>query len=159
MSVKGVAILGSTGSNGTQALDVVEEQDNFFDVVLLTANNNYKLLIKQAKKFKPDFVVIVNDVYYKKVCEALSSFDIKVFSGIDAICDLVSEQSIDIVLTALVGYSGLKPTIAAINGIAASIKSVTAAVVIVIEKINPVNAVARNNPPRTEEIPIFKKFL
>ena len=115
MSVKGVAILGSTGSIGTQALGVIEEQGDRFNVVLLTANNNYELLIAQAKKFKPDFVVIVNDLYYKQVFEALNPLNIKVFSGIDSVCSLVSEKSIDIVLTALVGYSGLKPTMAAIT--------------------------------------------
>jgi len=115
MNVKGVAILGSTGSIGTQALGVIEEQGDHFNVVLLTANNNYELLIAQAKKFKPDFVVIVNDLYYKQVFEALSPLNIKVFSGIDSVCSLVSEKSIDIVLTALVGYSGLKPTMAAIT--------------------------------------------
>ena len=115
MNVKGVAILGSTGSIGTQALGVIEEQGDRFNVVLLTANNNYELLIAQAKKFKPDFVVIVNDLYYKQVFEALSPLNIKVFSGIDSVCSLVSEKSIDIVLTALVGYSGLKPTMAAIT--------------------------------------------
>ena len=115
MNVKGVAILGSTGSIGTQALGVIEEQGDRFNVVLLTANNNYGLLIAQAKKFKPDFVVIVNDLYYKQVFEALNPLNIKVFSGIDSVCSLVSEKSIDIVLTALVGYSGLKPTMAAIT--------------------------------------------
>ena len=115
MNVKGVAILGSTGSIGTQALSVIEEQGDRFNVVLLTANNNYELLIAQAKKFKPDFVVIVNDLYYKQVFEALNPLNIKVFSGIDSVCSLVSEKSIDIVLTALVGYSGLKPTMAAIT--------------------------------------------
>ena len=115
MNVKGVAILGSTGSIGTQALGVIEEQGDHFNVVLLTANNNYELLIAQAKKFKPDFVVIVNDLYYKQVFEALNYLNIKVFSGIDSICSLVAEKSIDIVLTALVGYSGLKPTMAAIT--------------------------------------------
>ena len=115
MNVKGVAVLGSTGSIGTQALSVIEEQGDCFNVVLLTANNNYELLIAQAKKFKPDFVVIVNDLYYKQVFEGLNSLNIKVFSGIDSVCSLVSEKSIDIVLTALVGYSGLKPTMAAIT--------------------------------------------
>lgn len=115
MNVKGIAILGSTGSIGTQALGVIEEQGDRFNVVLLTANNNYELLIAQAKKFKPDFVVIVNDLYYKQVFEALNPLNIKVFSGIDSVCSLVSEKSIDIVLTALVGYSGLKPTMAAIT--------------------------------------------
>jgi 1-deoxy-D-xylulose-5-phosphate reductoisomerase len=115
MNVKGVAVLGSTGSIGTQALGVIEEQGDRFNVVLLTANNNYGLLIAQAKKFKPDFVVIVNDLYYKQVFEALNCLNIKVFSGIDSICSLVAEKSIDIVLTALVGYSGLKPTMAAIT--------------------------------------------
>ncbi len=115
MNVKGVAILGSTGSIGTQALGVIEEQGDRFNVVLLTANNNYELLIAQAKKFKPDFVVIVNDLYYKQVFEALNPLNIKVFSGIDSVCSLVSEKGIDIVLTALVGYSGLKPTMAAIT--------------------------------------------
>ena len=110
-----VAILGSTGSIGTQALEVIHSHKNLFDVEVLTANNNSSLLIKQAKKFKPNAVVIVNEKKYAEVNSALKNHGIKVFSGQDSIEQIVSSENIDIVLTALVGYSGLKPTISAIK--------------------------------------------
>ena len=112
---KRVAILGSTGSIGVQALEVISEHAEQFEVEVLTANNNVDLLIEQALKFKPNAVVIANDEKYKTVQSQLSSTDIKVYAGIDAIEQVVSSESIDIVLTAMVGFSGLKPTIAAIK--------------------------------------------
>ena len=112
---KGVAILGSTGSIGTQALDVIESQPEQFEVELLTANGNCNLLIEQAKKFKPNAVVIADDTKYKLVSDALWGDDIKVYAGHDALSQCVEMEGIDIVLTALVGYAGLKPTLAAIN--------------------------------------------
>lgn len=115
MERKKIAILGSTGSIGTQALEVIEEHQNQFEVEVLTSNNNSDLLIEQALKFRPNSVVISNDTHYKKVEEALWKEDIKVFAGQDALAQIVEMDSIDIVLTALVGYSGLKPTINAIN--------------------------------------------
>ena len=110
-----VAILGSTGSIGTQALEVIHSHKNLFEVEVLTANNNSSLLIEQAKKFKPNAVVIVNEKKYPEVNSALKNHGIKVFSGEDSLEQIVSSDNIDIVLTALVGYSGLKPTISAIT--------------------------------------------
>ena len=112
---KGVAILGSTGSIGTQALEVISEHPSLFEVEVLTANNNSVLLIEQAKKFKPNIVVISNEEKYKEVNDALFILGIKVFSGHSSIEDVVEVENIDVVLTALVGYSGLKPTIRAIK--------------------------------------------
>jgi len=114
-SVRGIAILGSTGSIGTQALEVIESHPDKFSVEVLTARNQVGLLIKQAKKFKPNTVVIENKNHYKKLSEALKPLDIKVFSGSESISSIVDMESIDIVLTALVGFSGLKPTINAIK--------------------------------------------
>ena len=110
-----IAILGSTGSIGTQALDVIGQHPDLCEVELLTANNNSRLLIEQARRFNPASVVICNEDRYEEVFEALDPLDIKVFTGIDSICDLLRSPSIDIVLTAMVGFSGLRPTIAAIR--------------------------------------------
>lgn len=112
---KHLAILGSTGSIGTQALQVVEQHADYFQVEVLTAQNNAHLLIEQAKKFKPNAVVIVNEDQYGLVKEALSPIDIKVFAGEKALTSVVQMDTIDLVLTALVGYSGLLPTIRAIE--------------------------------------------
>ena len=110
-----IAILGSTGSIGTQALDVIDKHRDLFEVDLLTANNNSRLLIEQARKFNPSSVVICNPDLYDEVSAALDPLYIKVFTGIDSICDLLKDPQIDIVLTAMVGFSGLRPTIAAIE--------------------------------------------
>lgn len=110
-----IAILGSTGSIGTQALDVIDRHPDLFEVDLLTANNNSSLLIEQARKFNPKSVVICNPDLYDEVSDALDPLDIKVFTGIDSICDLLHDPDTDIVLTAMVGFSGLKPTIAALE--------------------------------------------
>ena len=110
-----VAILGSTGSIGTQALDVIAQHPDLFEVELLTANNNADLLIAQALRFQPNQVVICNPDLYDRVAEALQPRMIKVFAGIGSACDLVGSPSIDIVLTAMVGFSGLRPTIAALE--------------------------------------------
>ena len=110
-----IAILGSTGSIGTQALDVIGQHADRFQVELLTANNNSQLLIEQARRFNPSSVVICNPDLYDEVAAALDPLYIKVFTGIDSICDLLKDPQIDIVLTAMVGFSGLKPTIAAIK--------------------------------------------
>ena len=113
--MKKIAILGSTGSIGTQALEVISENREAFSVETLTANNNADLLIKQAKIFKPNSVVIKNEEKYKLVNDTLSSEGIKVYCGAKSIEDIVTSDSIDIVLTAMVGYSGLIPTINAIK--------------------------------------------
>lgn len=110
-----IAILGSTGSIGTQALDVIGQHEDRFQVELLTANNNSRLLIEQARRFNPASVVICNPALYDEVAAALDPLYIKVFTGIDSICELLKDPQIDIVLTAMVGFSGLKPTIAAIE--------------------------------------------
>ena len=112
---KNIAILGSTGSIGTQALEVISEQPDMFQVEVLTANKNSELLIKQAIKHKPNAVVIVDDKKYSYVNSKLKNLDIKVFSGNDALSQVVEMSSVDLVLTALVGYAGLKPTINAIK--------------------------------------------
>ncbi len=110
-----IAILGSTGSIGTQALEVVDQHQDFFSVEVLTANANADLLIEQAVKFKPNAVVIKEDNLYDKVHAALDPHDIKVYAGEQALASVVEMEAIDIVLTALVGYSGLMPTIRAIE--------------------------------------------
>lgn len=110
-----IAILGSTGSIGRQALDVVRQHKDLFEVELLTANNSSALLIEQAMEFRPGSVVICNEAKYQEVADALQPNDIKVFTGIDSVCSLVWADDIDIVLTALVGFSGLRPTISAIK--------------------------------------------
>jgi 1-deoxy-D-xylulose-5-phosphate reductoisomerase len=112
---KSIAILGSTGSIGTQALDVVASHPDSFQVEVLTAQNNADLLIEQAKKYNPNAVVIGNEESYLKVKEALLPLDIKVYAGENALASVVQMESIDLVLTALVGYSGLKPTLSAIE--------------------------------------------
>jgi 1-deoxy-D-xylulose-5-phosphate reductoisomerase len=112
---KHIAILGSTGSIGTQALEVIQANPNRFQVEVLTAQNNCDLLIQQAIAFKPNAVVIGNDDYYDKVFDALDRHDIKVYAGENALSSVVQMDSIDLVLTALVGYAGLKPTIKAIE--------------------------------------------
>ena len=112
---KQIAILGSTGSIGTQALEVVSKHPSLFDIEILTANNNSSLLIQQAKKFKPNTVVINNKEKYKEVNDVLFDLGIKVFAGEESLEGVVEGDNIDIVLTALVGYSGLKPTISAIK--------------------------------------------
>lgn len=113
--VKSIALLGSTGSIGTQALKVIENNPSYFSVEVLTANNNSKLLISQALKFKPNTVVIKNKEKYEEVNNALSSLGIKVYCGEESINEIVKSETIDVVLTAMVGYSGLIPTINAIK--------------------------------------------
>ncbi|MBR1538502.1 MAG: 1-deoxy-D-xylulose-5-phosphate reductoisomerase [Bacteroidales bacterium] len=110
-----IAILGSTGSIGTQALDVIGRHADLFEVDLLTANNNSRLLIEQARKFNPKSVVICNPELYEEVSAALDPLYIKVVAGIDSVCELLKDPETDIVLTAMVGFSGLRPTIAAIE--------------------------------------------
>ena len=112
---RGIAILGSTGSIGTQALEVILEHKNLSSIEVLTANNNCDLLIEQAKKHKPNTVVIVNQAKYNKVNSELSKLGIKVYSGQKSLEQIVESENINIVLTALVGYSGLIPTINAIK--------------------------------------------
>jgi len=112
---KQVAILGSTGSIGSQALDVVRSHPDRFEVYALTANNQVELLIKQAIEFQPDAAIIANEAHYARLKEALAPWPIKVYAGMDAIAQVVQAAPIDIVLTAMVGYAGLKPTMEAIK--------------------------------------------
>ncbi len=113
--MKHIAILGSTGSIGTQALDVVRQHPDQFEATVLTAGSNADLLIKQAIEFVPNAVVIANEAYYETVCEALAHLPIKVYAGDDAICQVVQMDSVDLVLTAIVGFAGLRSTVAAIQ--------------------------------------------
>ena len=115
MKKRQLAILGSTGSIGTQALEVVNEHPDLFEIYALTANNQVDLLIRQARKFMPEVVVIANESKYPELKEALEDLPIKVWAGADAIAQMVQSEPIDMVLTAMVGYAGLKPTIAAIK--------------------------------------------
>lgn len=110
-----LCILGSTGSIGTQALQVIEEHDDLFEAYVLTAGSNADLLIAQARKFQPCAVVIADEQKYDAVKEALADLPIQVYAGSEAICQVVTMPSVDMVLTALVGFSGLRPTISAIK--------------------------------------------
>ena len=115
MEKRRIAILGSTGSIGRQALDVIGQHKDLFEVELLTANNSSDLLIKQAIEFNANAVVICNESKYTEVAEALEPHFIKVFAGMKSVCDLVSGDNIDIVLTSMVGFSGLESTISAVK--------------------------------------------
>jgi len=115
LNKKNIAILGSTGSVGTQALEVIVENPSLFCPYVLTAQNNAELLIQQALKFNPAYVVICNEKYYQRVKEALAATNVKVLSGIEAINGIVTHPDIDMVLTAMVGFAGLEPTINAIK--------------------------------------------
>lgn len=110
-----ICILGSTGSIGTQALQVIEEHSDLFEAYVLTAGNNADLLISQARKFVPCAVVIADESKYGHVREALAGLPIQVYAGSEALCQVVAMEPVDMVLTALVGFSGLRPTIAAIK--------------------------------------------
>lgn len=112
---KQIAILGSTGSIGTQALQVIEEHPDLYEVYALTANNKVDKLIEQARKFMPEAVVIANEDKYQVLKDALADLPIKVYAGAEALCEIVESGPINIVLTAMVGYAGLKPTINAIK--------------------------------------------
>lgn len=113
---KQIAILGSTGSIGTQALDVISQHPDLFEVYCLTANNQVELLAEQAHKYNPDAVVIANEAHYERLKELLADCpDIKVYAGAKALDDVVEASPIDIVLTAMVGFAGLSPTIHAIK--------------------------------------------
>ena len=115
MKKRRIAILGSTGSIGTQALEVIEAYPDIFFPEVLTANRNADLLIEQALKFSVNSVAIIDDSLHEKVFRALNPYGIKVFAGEESLCELAAMESIDIVLTAIVGFSGLKPTISAIK--------------------------------------------
>lgn len=112
---KRIALLGSTGSIGSQSLDVISRFPDKFTVESLIAGNNIDLLLHQARKFNPDSVVIGNETHYKKLKELLKDTDIKVYAGTDAASQVVAGSNVDLVIASIVGYSGLKPTVAAIK--------------------------------------------
>lgn len=112
--IKKVAILGSTGSIGSQALDVIRRQPDYFSVEILSAQSNADLLIKQAAEFSPNAVVIGEEALYDKVASALQPLDIKVYTGEESLVQIVEMETVDIVLVAMVGYAGLRPTLSAI---------------------------------------------
>lgn len=112
---KQIAILGSTGSIGKQTLEVVAEHPDLFEVYAITANRSADLLIEQARTFRPEVVVIADEAYYQKVSEALADLPIKVWAGADALCQVVEAEPIDVVVTAMVGFAGLRPTVSAIK--------------------------------------------
>lgn len=115
MKKKQIAILGSTGSIGTQALQVIEEHPDLYEVYALTANNQVDLLAEQARKFMPAAVVIANEDKYPRLKELLADLPIHVYAGADALCEVVEAKPIDVVLASMVGYAGLRPTINAIK--------------------------------------------
>lgn len=112
---KKIAILGSTGSIGTQALQVIEEHADLYEAYVLTANNRVELLIEQARRFMPEAVVIANEDKYEVLRDALADLPVKVYAGAEALCQIVQERPVDVVLTAMVGFAGLRPTISAIK--------------------------------------------
>ena len=112
---KKIAILGSTGSIGTQALQVIEEHADLYAAYVLTANNRVELLIEQARRFMPEAVVIANEDKYEVLRDALADLPVKVYAGAEALCQIVQERPVDVVLTAMVGFAGLRPTISAIK--------------------------------------------
>lgn len=112
---KKICILGSTGSIGTQALDVIGQHSDLYEAYVLTAYNNADLLIEQARKYNPEAVVIAKEANYEKVKEGLADLPIKVYTGAEALCQVVQDDNVDIVLASMVGFAGLEPTIAAIK--------------------------------------------
>lgn len=115
MKKRRIAILGSTGSIGTQALQVIEEHPDKYEAHVLTANNQVDLLVKQARHFMPDSVVIANVAKYAELRDALADLPIKVYAGADALCEVVESDAVDMVLASMVGYAGLRPTMNAIK--------------------------------------------
>ena len=156
-----VAILGSTGSIGRQALDVIRQHRELFEVELLTANNSAELLVRQAIEFDANNVVICNEEKYSEVADALQPKMIKVFAGMDSVCDLVKSDGIDIVLTSMVGFSGLRSTVAAIEAgktIALANKETLVAAGSVVMKLAEKNRVAIL-PVDSEHSAIFQCLL
>ena len=115
MKKKKIALLGSTGSIGTQALDVIRQHPDRFDAYVLTANNNVDLLAAQARQFRPDAVVIANEEKYDRLRDLLADMPVKVYAGAQALCEVVEAAPVDMVLAAMVGFSGLRPTVSAIR--------------------------------------------
>lgn len=153
-----IAILGSTGSIGTQALQVIEEHPNKYEAYVLTANNRVEELIAQARKFKPEAVVIANEAKYQQLKDALADLPVKVYAGEKALCQIVQEKPIDIVLTAMVGYAGLRPTINAIRARKAIALANKETLVVAGELINQLARVNRTPilPVDSEHSAIFQ---
>ena len=155
---KRIAVLGSTGSIGTQALDVIAQHPDLFTAEVLTANTSAEMLAQQAKRFNPDSVVIADESKYGQLKELLAGTDIKVFAGPQAICDVVELGNIDLVLVALVGFAGLMPTISAIKAHKAIALANKETLVVAGEKINEL--VAQNKvdflPVDSEHSAIFQ---
>lgn len=161
MEKRRIAILGSTGSIGRQALDVVRQHRDLFEVELLTANNSTELLISQAIEFQVNTVVICNEDKYKEVADALQPHYIKVFAGMSSVCDLVTGDNIDIVLTSMVGFSGLSSTVAAIKAgktIALANKETLVAAGEIVMKLAQDNG-ARILPVDSEHSAIFQCLM
>jgi len=112
---KRIAILGSTGSIGQQTLDVIRKNPDLYEAYVLTANNSVELLVKQAREFVPEVVVIANESHYQDVKDQLQDLPIKVYAGKEALCDVVTDENVDVVMGAMVGFAGLEPTISAIK--------------------------------------------
>ena len=153
-----IAILGSTGSIGTQALQVIEEHPDKYEAYVLTANNRVEELIAQARKFKPEAVVIANEAKYQQLKEALADLPVQVYAGEEALCQIVQEKPIDIVLTAMVGYAGLRPTINAIRARKAIALANKETLVVAGELINQLARVNRTPilPVDSEHSAIFQ---
>ena len=115
MEKKRIAILGSTGSIGTQALQVIDEHSDLYEAYVITANNSVVKLIEQARKYVPEAVVIANEQHYAEVRDALADLPVKVYAGAEALCEVVQDDNVDIVLASMVGFAGLRPTISAIK--------------------------------------------
>ena len=114
--MKRIAILGSTGSIGTQALEVIAANPELFELFAITGHSNVSLLAEQARQFKPNMVIVTDDSKYLELKESISDLDdVKVFAGMQSVCDMVAMSSVDMVLTSMVGYAGLQPTIAAVK--------------------------------------------
>ncbi len=114
-SLRRVAILGSTGSIGTQALDIISEHNEILQVTVLAAGRNADLLIKQCREYRPQVAIIADESKYRYVSESLSGYDIEVMAGAEAMSEAVKRDDVDVVLTATVGYSGLAHTVSAIK--------------------------------------------
>lgn len=161
MAKRRIAILGSTGSIGTQTLDVVRQHPDLFEVDLISARSNTDLLAKQAKEFDVNNVVICDESRYGSLCEALRDSDAKVWQGIGSLCDLVRSDHVDIVVGAMVGFSGLRPTLAALEAgkivALANKETLVAAGSIVTETMRRHNAVIL--PVDSEHSAIFQCLL
>ena len=113
--MKRIAILGATGSIGTQTLDVISQYPEMFELYAITGNDNWQLLAQQARIYKPEVVCVANEMNYNALKDALKDLPVKVYAGMDSIVQMVQMKTIDVVLTAMVGYAGLLPTIKAIE--------------------------------------------